>query len=52
MPCFGGADLSTLFVTSLIQNLTAEQIEQHPLSGTVLAFDVEAKGLPTSRFAD
>jgi sugar lactone lactonase YvrE len=52
MPCFGGADLSTLFVTSLMQNLTAEQIEQHPLSGTVLAFDVETKGLPTSRFAD
>ncbi|MEO8882039.1 MAG: SMP-30/gluconolactonase/LRE family protein [Devosia sp.] len=52
MPCFGGADLSTLYVTSLTQNLTAEQITENPLAGTVLAFRPGARGVPTHRFAD
>lgn len=52
MPCFGGADFGTLYVTSLTEGLTREQVEQHALAGTVLAFDAGAKGLPTHRFAD
>ncbi len=52
MPCFGGPDFGTLYVTSLTQGLTAEQVEQYALAGTVLAFEAGAKGLPTHRFAD
>jgi sugar lactone lactonase YvrE len=52
MPCFGAPDFGTLYVTSLTQGLTAEQIAQHALAGTVLAFQPGAKGLPTHRFAD
>jgi sugar lactone lactonase YvrE len=52
MPCFGGPDFTTLYVTSLTQNLTAEQMAEHPLAGMTLAFAPGARGLATSRFAD
>jgi sugar lactone lactonase YvrE len=52
MPCFGGPDLSTLYVTSLTEGLTTDQVEQHALAGTVVAFEAGARGLPTHRFAD
>ena len=52
MPCFGGPDFGTLYVTSLTEGLTTEQVEQHALAGTVLAFEAGATGLPTHRFAD
>ncbi|MCI9867456.1 SMP-30/gluconolactonase/LRE family protein [Rhizobium skierniewicense] len=46
MPCFGGPDLKTLFVTSLTT-------ENHGTSvaGTVIAFDAPAPGVPVHRFA-
>ncbi|MBB6219109.1 SMP-30/gluconolactonase/LRE family protein [Rhizobium leguminosarum] len=47
MPCFGGPDLSTLFVTSLSTDRTG-QFE----AGTVIAFDVDAEGLPPFRFGN
>ena len=37
MPCFGGPDLKTLYVTSLRENFTAEQIAATPLAGGVFA---------------
>ncbi|MBX5187781.1 SMP-30/gluconolactonase/LRE family protein [Rhizobium sp. NZLR3b] len=47
MPCFGGPDLSTLFVTSLSTDRTG------PFeAGTVIAFDVDAEGLPPFRFGN
>jgi sugar lactone lactonase YvrE len=52
MPCFGGPDLATLYVTSLTESLTRQQIDRHALAGTVLACAVGAKGLATHRFAD
>lgn len=45
MPCFGGPDLSTLYVTSLSTDRTG-RFE----AGTVIAFDVEAEGLAPFRF--
>ncbi|MBX5223674.1 MULTISPECIES: SMP-30/gluconolactonase/LRE family protein [unclassified Rhizobium] len=45
MPCFGGPDLSTLYVTSLSSDRTG-RLE----AGTVIAFDVDAEGLPPFRF--
>ncbi|MBX5156797.1 MULTISPECIES: SMP-30/gluconolactonase/LRE family protein [unclassified Rhizobium] len=47
MPCFGGPDLSTLFVTSLSTDRTG-RFE----AGTVIAFDVDAEGLPPFRFGN
>ena len=52
MPCFGGPDFGTLYVTSLTEGLTSGAGRQHVLAGTVLAFAAGAKGLPTHRFAD
>ncbi|MGO8657792.1 SMP-30/gluconolactonase/LRE family protein, partial [Rhizobium ruizarguesonis] len=45
MPCFGGPDLRTLFVTSLSTDRTG-RFE----AGKVIAFDVDAEGLPPFRF--
>ncbi|OWV91660.1 calcium-binding protein [Rhizobium sp. N122] len=45
MPCFGGPDLRTLFVTSLSTDRTG-RFE----AGTVIAFEVDAEGLPPFRF--
>jgi sugar lactone lactonase YvrE len=45
MPCFGGPDLRTLFVTSLSTDRTG-RFE----AGTVIAFDVDAEGLAPFRF--
>ncbi|MBW6401398.1 SMP-30/gluconolactonase/LRE family protein [Roseomonas sp. HJA6] len=45
MPCFGGADLRTLFVTSLASDRSGSF--QH---GRLIALDVGVAGLPTQRF--
>ncbi|WP_286272844.1 SMP-30/gluconolactonase/LRE family protein [Thalassotalea hakodatensis] len=42
--CFGGADLSTLFITTAATGLTEEELEQFPLSGGLFAVDVEQQG--------
>jgi sugar lactone lactonase YvrE len=48
MPCFGGDDLRTLFVTSARHNRPAEEIEAMPLSGHVIATRVDVPGLPVN----
>jgi sugar lactone lactonase YvrE len=50
MPCFGGPDLKTLYVTSLRENLTAEQLAATPLAGSVLALDVHVAGTPVALY--
>jgi len=52
MPCFGGADLGTLFVTSLRHNRPKKSIEDFPLSGSVVAGKSPVAGAPVSRFRD
>ncbi|ONG49494.1 calcium-binding protein [Pseudoroseomonas deserti] len=47
MPCFGGADRKTLFVTSL-----ASTGPGGPQPGTVIAFPVEVAGVPVGRFGE
>jgi L-arabinonolactonase len=44
---FGGPNLKTLFVTSAIDELSAEQREVYPLSGSVLAIDGLGQGVPS-----
>lgn len=46
MPCFGGADLRTLYVTSARDKRPAEELAALPLSGGVLALRVDVPGLP------
>lgn len=45
-PAFGGADFSTLFVTTALENMDAEARERHPASGQTFAFPGVAKGVP------
>lgn len=48
---FGGADLRTLFVTSMQYGLSTEQLSREPQAGCVFAADVGVAGLPEPRFA-
>lgn len=51
MPCFGGPDLRTVFVTSL-RTLGATDLDRHPESGALLVGRLGAAGAPVRRFKD
>jgi sugar lactone lactonase YvrE len=44
MVAFGGADLHTLYITSARHNRPAAELAQYPLSGCVLALQIEVAG--------
>ena len=46
MPCFGGADLKTVFVTSASLNRSADDPAEFPRPGCTFSFRVDAPGLP------
>jgi sugar lactone lactonase YvrE len=48
MPCFGGPDLKTLFVTTAREKRGAEELAAMPLSGCVLHTRVDVPGLPVN----
>lgn len=48
MPCFGGGDLRTLFVTSAREGRPSSELESLPWSGHVLALRVDVPGLPVA----
>ena len=48
MPCFGGADLRTLYITTARENRPAAELEALPWSGRVLQLRVDVPGLPAS----
>lgn len=48
---FGGPDLATLYITSGREKMTAEDIRQYPLAGSLFAADVGVKGLPPTPYA-
>jgi sugar lactone lactonase YvrE len=48
MPCFGGPDLKTLYITSARENRPATELMEQPLAGCVLALDVDVPGLPVN----
>jgi len=52
MPCFGGDDLRTLFVTTARRGRPASELELRPASGHVLAIRVATPGLPVNFFED
>ena len=47
---FGGADLQTLFVTTARIRLSAAQLTEAPLSGSIFSIDTGIKGLPENIF--
>ena len=48
MPCFGGADLKTLYVTTAREGRPAAELVEQPYAGCVLAVEVEVAGLPAN----
>ena len=50
MPCFGGPDLKTLFITTSRQGRSAQELAQYPEAGCVFAMRVEVAGLPVNGY--
>ena len=52
MPCFGGADLKTLYLTSARHGRSPAELARFPDSGAVFFTRVQTPGLPVNCFAD
>lgn len=52
MPCFGGDDLQTLFITSARHHRSAAELAAFPLSGCVFSMRVDVPGLPVNFWVD
>ena len=50
MPCFGGADLKTLYIATARDKRPAAELQAQPLAGRVLAMRVEVPGLAANSF--
>ena len=48
MPCFGGADMKSLFITTARANRPAAELAEQPLAGQVLHLRVDVPGLPVN----
>jgi sugar lactone lactonase YvrE len=51
MPCFGGADLKTLYITTASEGRPAAELADQPWAGCVLSLRVDVPGLPANVFA-
>jgi sugar lactone lactonase YvrE len=52
MPCFGGDDLKTLFLTTARHGRSDAELARFPDSGAVFSTRVEVPGLPVNYFKD
>ncbi|MEO7399273.1 MAG: SMP-30/gluconolactonase/LRE family protein [Polaromonas sp.] len=52
MPCFGGEDLKTLYLTTARYQRPAQELKDWPDSGCVFSMRVEVAGLPVNFFED
>ncbi|MDB5964010.1 MAG: SMP-30/gluconolactonase/LRE family protein [Polaromonas sp.] len=52
MPCFGGSDLKTLYLTTARENRPAAELLRYPDSGCVFSMQVDVPGLPVNFFLD
>jgi sugar lactone lactonase YvrE len=50
MPCFGGPDMKTVFVTSLTTGVPPERMEAMPWTGKLIALEVDVVGAPVAKF--
>ena len=48
MPCFGGPDLKTLYITTSRENRPPTELIEQPYAGCVLALEVDVPGLPVN----
>lgn len=48
MPCFGGHDLRTLYITTARENRPADELARQPWAGRVLQLRVPVAGLPVN----
>ena len=48
--CFGGPDLSDLYVTTATYGLDDRQLKREPEAGNVFVFSTSVRGLPESRY--
>jgi sugar lactone lactonase YvrE len=48
MPCFGGPDLKTMYITTARNKRPAPELAQQPFAGCVLQMRVEVPGLPVN----
>jgi sugar lactone lactonase YvrE len=51
MPCFGGPDLRTLYITSSREKRPPTELIEQPYAGCVLALEVDVPGLPVNFLA-
>ncbi len=52
MPCFGGEDLKTLYITTARHGRSAAELAQFPRSGAVFFMRVDVAGLPVNMYED
>ena len=52
MPCFGGDDLKTLYVTTASYQRSAAELQAFPQSGCVFSARVDVPGLPVNFYRD
>ena len=52
MPCFGGDDLKTLYLTTARDGRPAQELQDWPDSGSVFSMRVEVAGLPVNFYQD
>lgn len=48
MPCFGGADLQTIYITTARHHRPADELQRQPWAGCVLSLRVDVPGLPAN----
>ncbi len=48
MPCFGGADLRTLYITTARENRPTDELAREPWAGRVLQLRLDVPGLPVN----
>ena len=51
MPCFGGPDRRTLYMTTALENTPEDEPQKHPHAGGVFSFRVDVPGLAETPFA-
>ena len=52
MPCFGGDDLKTLYLTTARYSRSAAELQRYPDSGCVFSMQVDVPGLPVNFYAE
>jgi sugar lactone lactonase YvrE len=50
MPCFGGSDMRTLYVTSLRKSLTDAELAKTPQAGSIFMLDAGVRGAPVGLY--